>query len=91
MLTEVSIGEKVFRLPLEVCNSLQAQGKTDEEIYVMTPRERFIAYCEYEGLVNWGDTLWLIVRESLEGLAQSHALETQRERVHVQGKGSRSG
>lgn len=66
MKTELSVGDHTFELPLEICNTLQALGKSDAEIYVMTPRERFAAWCDYEGLIFWGDRLWDLVKESLE-------------------------
>lgn len=54
------------KIPLPILNALQAMKYSDSRIYLMTPRDRFIAYCNWEGLVNWGDTLWDAVVLSTE-------------------------
>lgn len=57
-------GVKV-EMPLSILNALQAADFSDEQIYLMTPRERFIAFCEWEGLIgSWGSILWDLVKES---------------------------
>lgn len=41
-----------------VKSALVNRGYSDEEMGRMSPREAFVEYCEWHGLINWGDTLW---------------------------------
>lgn len=38
---------------------------SDEQINLLTPKERFYHWCDWEGLIHWGDRLWNLVEESL--------------------------
>lgn len=51
-------------IPVRILNALQAAEYTDEQIYLMSKFERFSKFCEWEGLINWADTLWDAVLES---------------------------
>lgn len=64
-ICEFNYNGTIVPIPYRVVNALQAAGYSDDQIYLMTPRERFDKFCEWEGLVNWGYTLWSVVHESL--------------------------
>lgn len=64
MLTDFKYHGNVIKIPLRILNTLQAADFSDDQIYLMTPKERFDAYCNYEGLIYWGDILWECVTES---------------------------
>lgn len=42
----------------EVLLALQKRGRSEQEIARMSPKETFIEYCEWNGLLSWGETLW---------------------------------
>lgn len=70
MLTQFDYHGNKINIPLRILNTLQAADFSDDQIYLMTPRERFYAYCDYEGLIHWGDILWECVEESLASGSQ---------------------
>lgn len=55
-----------------VKSALASRGYSDEKIGLMSPREAFVEYCEWHGLINWGDTLW----EQAKGLMFTAAAST---------------
>lgn len=48
----------VNKLPPAVRSALRERGHSDQVIAIMSPREAFDEYCMWNGIVNWGDTLW---------------------------------
>jgi hypothetical protein len=38
---------------------------SDDEINLLTPKERFNKWCDWEGLIHYGDKLWELVEESM--------------------------
>lgn len=42
----------------EVLLALQKRGHSEKEIAGMSPKETFIEYCEWNGLLGWGEKLW---------------------------------
>ena len=54
-------------IPPAVLVTLRERGHSDVIIELMRPREIFHEYCEWEGLINWSDTLYNIVL-TLEGV-----------------------
>lgn len=42
----------------EVLLALQKRGHGEKEIAGMSPKEAFAEYCEWHGLLGWGETLW---------------------------------
>ena len=46
-------------IPPLVLDAVRKREKfTDEEIVHLSPRELFDEYCSWNGLLNWGDSLW---------------------------------
>lgn len=58
----------------EVLMALQKRGRSEGEIARMSPKEAFIEYCEWNGLLSWGETLWNQVM-ALSGNAEVPTLE----------------
>jgi hypothetical protein len=50
-------------LPDELINDLKERGHSEEAIAQMTPEKAFEEYCNWNGLINWGDSLWKAVHE----------------------------
>ncbi len=46
------------KLNFAVKDALVNRGHSEKQIRSMSPREAFEEYCEWNGLINWGDTLW---------------------------------
>lgn len=46
------------KLPPGVREALRKRGREEAEVAIMTPREVFEDYCNWNGLINWSDTLW---------------------------------
>ena len=44
-------------------NAVQARGHSLDDVAAMSPREVFNEYCEWHGLVSWGDALWKMAEE----------------------------
>ena len=61
---------EIDKIPLEVLDSLRENNYTDEQIRKMKPKDMFIIYCEWEGLINYGSSLWDYVVE-LQKLVQA--------------------
>lgn len=55
-----AIGAFIDLVPESVLQDLREAGYPDEKIERMSPREAFDAYCTWNGLINWGDTLWSV-------------------------------
>lgn len=62
----------VKSLPPEVLSALKERELSDAEIALLSPREAFDEYCNWHGLIHWGDRLWGVV----EGL-QANAAEAK--------------
>lgn len=48
----------VATLSPAIKSALVERGYTEDQMKAMTPREAFTEYCEWNGLIRWGDTLW---------------------------------
>ena len=59
-LGELLTGKEVT-IPEKVMNALKERGHTPEQIADMPVKEIFKEFCEWEGLINWGELLWEIV------------------------------
>lgn len=46
------------KLPPGVREALRERGRKEAEVAIMTPREIFEDYCNWNGIINWSDTLW---------------------------------
>ncbi|MBP8275347.1 MAG: hypothetical protein KAX55_00440 [Propionivibrio sp.] len=57
-LAEMARRLDVNKLPPAVRSALRERGHSDQVIAIMSPREAFDEYCMWNGIVNWGDTLW---------------------------------
>lgn len=55
------------KLPPGVREALRKRGREEAEVAIMTPREVFEDYCNWNGLINWSDTLW----NTMEALVQA--------------------
>lgn len=52
---------KLEDIPEDVLENCRERGHSDEDIELMSPRQLFVEYCEWEGLISWGNKLWNIV------------------------------
>ena len=64
--------ENKNRWPDGVVAALRSRGHSDEEIDAMDPRTAFAEFCQWNGLLGWGEPLWKIAHE-LE--VNKHTLE----------------
>jgi hypothetical protein len=46
------------KLSRPMLTTLRERGHTDQAISLMSAREAFDEYCNWHGIINWGDTLW---------------------------------
>lgn len=53
--------ENINDIPRSVLEACRNRGWTDDAIKGMTPRQMFGEYCEWHGLINWGNQLWCVV------------------------------
>lgn len=61
-----SAGTAIHQVPDEIYVVLSRDLElSDAEIAILTPKERFEKYCNWEGLINYGDKLWELVVASL--------------------------
>lgn len=50
-------------IPSKVLDALRFRGISEAALADMTPKEVFLEYCEWEGLLgSWGETLWEVTR-----------------------------
>lgn len=50
-------------LPDKFIDDLKSRGHSIEAIATMSPETAFSEFCNWNGLINWGDTLWSAVQE----------------------------
>jgi hypothetical protein len=56
-------------LPTEYKQALKGRGYSDDEISKMSPKDAFVEYCKWNGLINWvsasdwGDAVWEAVQQ----------------------------
>lgn len=55
--------------------ALQKRGHSEKEIAGMSPKEAFIEYCEWNGLLGWGEKLWNQVMLLSGSVSEVPALE----------------
>lgn len=65
----------VNKLPPGVREALRERGRKEAEVAIMTPREIFEDYCNWNGIINWSDTLW----DTATALMNAQAAPTQRQ------------
>lgn len=63
------------KLPPGVREALRERGRKEAEVAIMTPREIFEDYCNWNGIINWSDTLW----DTATALMNAQAAPTQRQ------------
>lgn len=51
----------ISKIPAKVLADIRKRGHSDEDIAAMSPEEAFREYCEWNGLINWGDALFRAV------------------------------
>ena len=49
--------------PQGVMDALRSRGHSDEKIATMEPILAFSEFCDWNGLLGWGESLWKIIRE----------------------------
>ena len=49
-------------LPDFIISDLKDRGHSEDDISRMTPRNAFNEYCNWNGLINHGDSLWEVVQ-----------------------------
>ena len=47
----------------DTLDALRERGHSDEQIEAMSPSEAFSEYCNWHGLLGWGDELWALMAE----------------------------
>jgi hypothetical protein len=52
---------KIKDIPDEVVDACRERGHSDDSIEAMKPEDLFVEYCQWEGLINYGRSLWNIV------------------------------
>lgn len=57
---------QLFHVPAIVMHALEESDRTLSEIFHMTPKERFAAYLEWEGIIHYDAQIWEAVEESLQ-------------------------
>ena len=50
------------QVPTHIATDLREAGHDDQTISRMSPKEVFEAYCTWNGLINWSETLWNAVK-----------------------------
>lgn len=53
--------DKLQQIPSSVLEALQERGHSDETISNMKPQTMFNEYCEWNGLIGYGRSLWNLV------------------------------
>ncbi|MFM0608666.1 hypothetical protein PQR05_29470 [Paraburkholderia sediminicola] len=53
--------------PANVLAALRKRGHDDEAIAAMSPQFAFSEYCDWHGLIGWGDELWNTAKNLLDG------------------------
>jgi hypothetical protein len=48
----------ISKTPANVLAALRNRGHDDEAIAAMSPQSAFREYCDWHGLLGWGDELW---------------------------------
>ena len=60
---------KIDDLNGDTLDALRERGHSDEQIEAMSPSEAFSEYCNWHGLLGWGNELWsplmLLIRSSV--------------------------
>lgn len=60
-------GTKIHHVPDRIYNVLSEELElSDSDIAALSPKERFDKFCNWEGLIHWGDELWELVMASQE-------------------------
>jgi hypothetical protein len=52
------------KIPAHALQDVRKRGYSDDDIRAMTAREFFSEYCNWNGLMRWGDTLFSVVEAS---------------------------
>jgi hypothetical protein len=51
------------KIPARVLADLREAGWTDDQIEQWNPQLVFHEWCNWNGLIGWGDTLWEVVED----------------------------
>jgi len=51
------------KIPADIIVDLKKRGYTDADIQQMSPQKAFSEYCRWNGLSDWGNTLWNAVQD----------------------------
>ena len=49
-----------MQIPSDVKDALMLRGYSEEAIKSMSGKTIFREYCEWEGLIGWGNRLWVL-------------------------------
>ncbi len=52
---------KLDDIPDDILDDVRSRGLSDEDIVNATPKEIFNEYCNWNGLIHWGNRLWNVV------------------------------
>lgn len=56
----------VDKLHPDVLEALHGRGHTEESIRLMAPTTVFSEYCEWNGMIEWADTLLRVLKNAQE-------------------------
>jgi len=65
-ILSLRVNGKKEKIPEHIVEACYERGHEDPAIMLMTPKERFIEWCEWNGLIGYGDLLWTLVTESVK-------------------------
>lgn len=51
------------KIPERVIDDLSERGWSDSDIEKMSPEQAFSEFCNWNGLINWGPSLWGVVKD----------------------------
>lgn len=53
----------IDKIPAPIIADLKKRGHDDTDIQKMSPQQAFAEYCRWNGLSDWGNTLWHAVQD----------------------------
>lgn len=53
----------LYKIPDDIIADLKNRGHDGSAIQQMTPQQAFAEYCRWNGLSDWGNTLWNAMKD----------------------------
>lgn len=64
------ISPGLAQVSMSISHALGERGHGNADLWRMSGREMFAEYCDWHGLINWSDTLWVVVQVLMARNAQ---------------------